>query len=52
MDDTDQWLNQYTYDGPALNPNVVHVVRIAHAGEGNVYFDRIDLPSYFSSCPN
>jgi hypothetical protein len=50
---TDQWLSQYPYSGPALNPNVVHTLQIDHAGAGNVYFDRIDLPSYFDgSCPN
>jgi hypothetical protein len=52
VSDPEQWLNQYTYSGPALNPNVVHVVRVVQAGSGNIYLDRIDLPSYFgSSCP-
>ena len=53
---TDQWLNQYTYSGPALNPNVVHVVQVVQAGGGTIYFDRIDLPSYNAgyndTCPN
>jgi hypothetical protein len=50
------WLSYYNYDGPALNPNVVHTVQVVHAGEGNVYFDRIDLPAYDAAfndnCPN
>jgi hypothetical protein len=49
-------LSYYNYDGSALNPNVVHTVQIVHAGEGNVYFDRIDLPAYDAAfndnCPN
>jgi len=52
------WLNSavYTYSGPALNPNVVHVVEIVHAGGGNIYVDRLDLPAYSASyndtCPD
>jgi hypothetical protein len=54
MSDTGQWLNQALFSHGGLNPNIVHTVRIVQIGGGNIYLDRIDLPTYNSTntdCP-
>jgi hypothetical protein len=48
-----EWLVVYSYSG--LNPNALHTVEIIHKGGGNIFIDRLDLPSfnvvYNDACP-